>query len=39
MADPFHNADANGVDGITAAELEELAPMAMVVAGLALRKD
>ena len=39
MADPFHNADANGVDGITAAELEERAPMAMVVAGLALRKD
>ncbi|MBQ7501706.1 type IV pilus assembly protein PilM [bacterium] len=39
IANPFRNASIENVQGIGADELEALAPMAMVVTGLALRED
>ncbi|MGM9999199.1 MAG: type IV pilus assembly protein PilM [Candidatus Bruticola sp.] len=38
IANPFRSASISNVQGISADDLEALAPMAMVVAGLALRK-
>lgn len=39
IANPFRSASIENVQGIEADDLEALAPMAMVVAGLALRKQ
>lgn len=39
IANPFRSASISGVQGIAADDLEALAPMAMVVTGLALRND